>query len=724
MQQPFPSRRRAIAALFATGGAALAANFAASGTALAAGQAQAQPQLLAQGPIPVVIVTGSRIEQDSFDFPGAVDIVDAGRIGDTQLRVNASEALSVVPGVVVHNRENYAQDLQISSRGFGARSAFGVRGVRLIADGIPASMPDGQGQAATFNLDLAERIEVLRGPFSALYGNHSGGVIQLFTREGSGRPSLETTVSGGSDGMRKVDVNAQGEAGGVGYLVDMSRFDTDGYRWHSAARRDQGFAKLSVKPSDTSRLTVTASTLTQDDTQDPLGVTRATFQRDPRAGEIDLTDTRTPQRTLAERYNTRKSIEHTQAGATFEQRFGEDRLRLTAWAGNRQVIQFQSFSRGFQAPPTHSGGVIDFDRDFYGADLQWLAVRQVWGGKLSTTAGIEYSRSEDDRQGYENFIGNEFGVRGALRRDETNELYNLDPYLQTQWEGGPWILTAGLRRSSLKVKVSDRFLANGNDSGDVDYSKVTPVVAAMYKVSPQLNVYASAARGFETPTLNELFYSAGGTGFNFNLGPATSRNVEVGAKAKLGEHTRVEGALFQVRTNDELVVETSGGGRTSYRNASETLRRGAEVSLNSDLGAGFSTRMALTVLRATYETGFGSVAAGSRLPGVPRASFFGELAWRDEGGRFGAALETIARGKVYAEDSNTEQPAPGHAIVNARVQARQSVGPWRFRQFIRLNNMFDRDYVGSVIVGDANRRYYEAAPGRQWMVGVSAQYTF
>ena len=712
MHRPLPFRRHAIAALCATSGV-----FSAHGSAMAADEPQAAQ-------IPVVIVTGSRIEQDSFDFPAAVDIVDAARIGDTQMRVNASEALAAVPGLVVHNRENYAQDLQISSRGFGARSAFGVRGVRLIADGIPASMPDGQGQAATFNLDLAERIEVLRGPFSALYGNHSGGVIQLFTREGGGPPALETTVSGGSDGMRKIDIGAQGETDGISYLIDASRFDTDGYRDHSAARRDQGFIKLTARPSDTSRLAVTASTLNQDDTQDPLGVTWATFQRDPRAGEIDTTDPQTPRRTLAERYNTRKSIEHHQGGATFEQRFGEDRLRFTAWAGNRQVIQYQSFSRGFQAPPTHSGGVVDFDRDFYGADLQWLAVRQAWGGKLSTTLGLEYSRSEDDRQGYENFVGNEFGVKGALRRDETNTLSNLDPYVQTQWEGGPWVLTAGLRRSSLDVEVSDRFLSNGNDSGSVDFSKWTPVVAALYKVSPQLNVYASAARGFETPTLNELFYSAGGTGFNFRLQPAVSQNVEIGAKAKLGKDTRIEAALFQVRTDDELVVESSSGGRTSYRNASETLRRGAEVSLDSELGAGFSTRVALTLLRATYETGFGSVPAGSRLPGVPRANLFGELAWKDAGGRFGAALETVASSKVYAEDSNTEQPAPGHAVFNARVQARQTVDRWRFRQFVRLNNLFDRSYVGSVIVGDANRRYYEAAPGRQWMVGVSAQYTF
>jgi len=674
-------------------------------------------------PVPVVVVTGSRIEHDSYDFPAAIDVVDAARIGNAQLRVNASEALVAVPGLVVLNRQNYAQDLQISSRGFGARSAFGVRGVRLIADGIPASMPDGQGQAATFNLDMAERIEVLRGPFSALYGNHSGGVVQLFTRDGQGRPTLETTVSGGSDGTYKVDVNAQGEAGGIGYVVDASRFGTDGYREHSAARRDQGFAKLTTRPTATSRLTITASSLTQDDTQDPLGVTWNTFQRDPRAGEIDATDTQVPNRTLAERYDTRKSIDHQQGGAAFEQRFGADRLRVMAYVGKRQVIQYQAFSRGFQAPPTHSGGVVDFDRDFHGLELQWMTVRQLAGGKLSITAGIEYGRSVDDRQGYENFVGAQFGVKGALRRNEKDKLSNLDPYVQTEWAGGPWVLTAGLRRSSLKVDVDDRFLANGNDSGSVDYSRVTPVLGALYKVTDGLNVYASAARGFETPTLNELFYSSGG-GFNFNLAPARSKHLELGAKAQLGEDTRINAALFQARTEDEMVVDTAGGGRTSYRNASSTLRRGAELSLESSLGAGFSARASVTLLRATYETGFGSVSAGRRLPGVPRANGYAELAWAEPNGRLSAALETIASSKIYPEDTNLERAAPGYAVVNTRIQARQSIDRWRFRQFLRVNNLFDRSYVGSVIVGDTNRRYYEAATGRQWVVGVSAEYTF
>ena len=678
----------------------------------------------ARAPIQVVVVSATRSEHTSFDLPAAIDIVDASELRDTQPRVNASEALAAVPGLVARDRQNYAQDLQISSRGFGARSAFGVRGVRLVADGIPATMPDGQGQAATFNLDIAERIEVLRGPFSALYGNHSGGVVQLFTRDPKGAPAVESSFSAGSDGLRKLDVNAQGRSGKLGYLLDASRFETDGYRDHSAATRDQAYAKLVAEPSGTSRLVITASGLRQDNTQDPLGVTWATYRRDPRAGETDLTDTESPQRTLAERYDTRKSIDHQQFGLTWEQRFGPDRLLLTAYAGNRRVIQYQSFSRGFQAPPTHSGGVIDFDRDFHGIDANWRAVRELAGGTLRATVGIDMARSRDDRQGFENFVGGRFGVKGNLRRDERNEVSSVDPYAQLEWEGGPWVLTGGVRRSRLSFDVTDRFLANGNDSGSVDYSHTSPLVGVLYKVSPMLNVYASAARGFETPTLNELFYSGTGAGFNFRLGPAIGKHLEAGVKTMLTPGVRVNAAVFQVRTEGELVVDSSSGGRTSYRNASATLRQGGELSLDAELGGGWNARLALTALRATYEEGFGAVPEGSRLPGIPKTSLYGEFGWKEQSGRFGAALETIANSRVYAEDTNTATPAPGYAIVNARVQASQQLGGWRLKQFARLNNLFDRDYVGSVIVGDTNRRYYEAAPGRNWILGLSAQYQF
>ncbi len=679
----------------------------------------------AQGPMAVVVVTGSRSEHASFDLPAAIDVIDASQIRDTQARVNVSEALAAVPGLVARDRQNYAQDLQISSRGFGARSAFGVRGVRLIADGIPATMPDGQGQAATFNLDMAERIEVLRGPFSALYGNHSGGVVQLFTRDAE-RAGLDRDQLLGRQ-RRHAQARRQrpGHSNGIGYLLDASRFDTDGFRDHGAARRDQAYAKLTIAPSATSRLVFTASGLQQDDTQDPLGVTWATYQRDPRAGEIDTTDTVTPQRTLAERYNTRKSIDHKQIGMTWEQRFGANRLQVTAYGGNRRVVQYQSFSTRLPgaADPFGRRGRFRSRLPRPGRQLARRARARRRHACAPRSASTPAARRTAARASKISSATSSACAASCAATKRTKSAMST-PTCRPNGSATTGSSRAGLRHSRVKFDVDDRYLSNGNDSGHVNYSHTTPLVGLLYKLTPTLNLYASAARGFETPTLNEVFYSGAGAGFNFNLQPATSTHLEAGMKAFVGSNTRVNAALFQVKTQDELVVDVSSGGRTSYRNASATLRQGGELSVDADLGAGWNAKLALTVLRAIYDEGFGTVREGSRLPGVPKTSVYGEFGWKEAAGRYGAAFEAIGNGRVYAEDTNTAQPAPGYAIFNARAQASQAWGGWKIKEFVRLNNLFDKQYVGSVIVGDANRRFYEGAPGRNWVAGVSAQYQF
>lgn len=671
----------------------------------------------AASPLNSVVVTGSRVDHSIFDLPAAIDVVDSARIIDGQARVNASEALVAVPGIVVQNRQNYAQDLQISSRGFGARSAFGVRGVRLLTDGIPATMPDGQGQAATFDLDMAERIEVLRGPFSAVYGNHAGGVIQLFTRDGQGAPSVEANVFAGSYGSWKADISAQGKPGAIGYVLDTSRFHTDGYRDHSAATRDQAFAKFTTQPDQDSSLTVETNGLWQHDTQDALGLTSADYDKNPRSASA-----------AALTYNTRKSIDHVQGGMTYERRFGADSLQVTGYVGSRQVVQYQSIPKSAQVNPKSSGAVVDFDRSFGGVDIHWVDVRSLAGGKLTTTVGLDYDRSGDARSGYENFIGSQLGVKGTLRRNEQDDVTSIDPYLQAEWQSERWAFTAGLRHSRVDVNVEDKYLANGNDSGSVAYRRTTPVLALLYKATPALNLYASAARGFETPTMNELFYSGSGGTFNFNLNPAHSTHLEVGAKSLLGKDTSLNVALFQVRTEDELVVDTSSGGRTSYKNASNTLRQGMELSLATAWQHGFSGRLAVSGLYAIYDEAFTAgtttIPAGNRLPGVASANLYGELAWKNVPTGLSTALEAVSSGKVYVEDSNTQRPAPGYTIFNARIGAERQYGPWRVKAFGRINNLLDRNYIGSVIVGDGNGRYYEPAPGRNWLVGTSVQYVF
>lgn len=665
-----------------------------------------------------VVVTGSRVEQNTFDLPAAIDVVDAAGIGAAQLRVNASEALAAVPGIVVQNRQNYAQDLQISSRGFGARTAFGVRGIRLIADGIPASMPDGQGQAATFNLDRAERIEVMRGPLSSVYGNAAGGVIQVFTPDGKGRPTVEGRFVAGSYGTWKSDLSSQGEVGGLSYVVDASRFVSDGYRDQSEVRRDQGMVKLALSPTTDGRLTLVASSFRQV-ADDPLGLDWASYSRRPEGVAP-----------VAETFDTRKRISQQQGGLNYEHRFGEHTLQLSTYTGERSVIQYQSIPVAPQANPRHSGGVIDFERSYAGASARWIARNRVAGGRLTTTFGADYERSVDERQGFENFIGTRLGVKGRLRRDETDRVAASGFYVQSQWQGERWNFSGGLRHSRVGFKVSDHYIVagNGNDSGSVDYKKTTPTLAAMYALTPTINVYASVARGFETPSLNELFYSGPGASFSFNLKPATSTHLEAGVKAMLGDNARIDVALFEVRTKDELVVASAIGGRTSFTNAGRTLRRGIEAALDLRWAGGFSGRLAYTGLRAEFDDAYVSngalVAAGNRLPGVPGSQLFGELAWKHAASGFQAAVETVARSSVEVNDTNSARSAPGYAVANLRLGLEREFGRYSLGGFVRVDNLFDRQYVGSVIVGDGNGRFYESAPGRNWLAGVSLKHRF
>ena len=687
-------------------------------TVLAVGAVQAEPQTTAATvELDPLVVSGSRQASSSFEAPFSIDSVDRQQISDGQLGINASEVLTRVPGLVVQNRQNYAQDLQISSRGFGARSAFGVRGLKLISDGIPASTADGQGQAATFNLDTAERIEVLRGPASTLYGSNAGGVIQVFSRDPEGPVKVGADTLLGPDGMQRNHLSAEGATEQAGFLLDASRMDTDGYRDHSAARRDQTFAKLNLTPDADSKLAFIYSSLEQNGTQDPLGQTWEAYKADPRSVTAN-----------AELYNTRKSIDHQQIGANYERHFGEATLQATAYTGKRSVIQYLSIPKGTPSNNDYGGGVVAFDRTFHGGSLRWL--QPV--GAVDLVFGLDYDQSEDDRQGYQNFVGDTLGVKGALRRDEKDTATSLDPYAQATWKVGDWTLQGGLRYSTVEIDVDDHYLVNGDDSGNRRYEQASPTASLGYAFTPELNAYLSVGRGFETPTQGELAYAPSNTpGVNYNLDPSTSTQYELGLKALLGQGTRVNAALFQINTEDEIVVFANTAGRTSYQNAGKTLRRGFELGVESQLSEQWSANLAYTYLAAQYDSSFVSgtgtaartIDSGNNLPGVPRTTLFTELVWQPIDG-ISTAVEGLYRSKVYVEDSNSARPAPAYSVFNWRARFEQHYGPWTVHQLLRLDNLLDRQYVGSVIVGDGNARYYEAAPGRSWYAGAGVSYQF
>ncbi len=668
------------------------------------------------------VVTGTRIEEPAFDLPMSIDSVERDQIQEQRLRVNVSENLVRVPGVTVQNRETYAQELQIGIRGFGARSSFGVRGIRLIADGIPATMPDGQGGSGLFNLSSAARIEVLRGPFSALYGNHSGGVVQIFTEDGPQEPTGTLSLAGGSFDTWRYGAKIGGQAQDLNYVLDLSRFETDGYRDHSAAARDHLNSKLRWNLGGSATLTFVANAFDQPENQDPLGLTAAQVAQDRRQANP-----------AAIAFDTRRSLDNRQAGVVYEQPAGTDgTLRVLSYVGQRDNEQYLAIPLAVQQGPLHSGGVSSIARDFGGFGLRWTHRPEDKGSTFTT--GIDCERADDARRGYLNLNG----VKGDLKRDERNLVDSWGVYAQTShWLTPALNLSAGLRYTTVHFESEDRFITadNPDDSGEADYDAWTPVAGVLYQLSPAVNLYANAGRSFETPTFIELAYRPDGlSGLNVALEPTLSDHYEVGVKAFVGGETRVNAALFHIDTEHEIVVFNSSGGRATYQNAPGSKRQGVEFSVDGGFAENFTAYLSYTYLEATFTDTFATcagvcaapnaiVAAGSRIPGVPRYSVYGELGWKRERSGFSAAAEARWNGKVYADDRNTEA-AGSYAIVNVRAGFEQKRNAWRLSEFVRIDNLFDKEYIGAVIVNDGNRRFYAPAPTRNYLIGLSVSRAF
>jgi len=697
--------RAGTAARGAAGALALA--FVAAGPARGA-DADAAPE--------TIVITGPRVPEDSAELPMSVDRLDREAIARGQLQVNLSESLEMLPGVNAQQRQNYAQDLQVSVRGFGARSSFGVRGVRLYADGIPATMPDGQGQFSHFDLGSAGRIEVLRGPFSALYGNSSGGVIALFTEDAPAEPSIGATVTAGGLGTQRYALKAMGRPGGVNLVVDASHFSIGGYREHSAAERNLFNAKAIWQLGAASRLTLVGNALDSPNAQDPLGLTRAQMTTDPsQAG------------TNAIEYNTRKSLSQEQAGASLAHEFGaDDALVAMGYGGHRHTTQFQAIPLAVQvARPTHPGGVIDLDRNYGGVDLHYSAQRQFARGTLQLTGGVAYDDLDEARKGYQNFFAAssagyywvDLGAQGELRRNETNRVYDFDQYLQAQWDSGArWLATLGARNSRVEVSTQDHYSPAAAGPTSVSYNAFTPVAGLTWRLEPGFNAYAAYGKGFETPTLAELAYrSTDGSlpGLNFDLRPSRSDNYELGFKFA---HARLQATLagFYIDTHDELAVLTSSGGRSVYYNIVDTQRKGAELSTLAQLAPQWQLRLAYTWIEAV-------TATDRRLPAVPANTVYAALGWTSSSRSVSVTLEGIGRDHFYVDDANSDAAA-GYALLNLHCDFSQQRGAWRLGESLRVENLGNRRYVGTVIVNEANKRYFEPGPGTTAYLTLNVSY--
>lgn len=621
------------------------------------------------------------------------------------LRIDSAEILQGLPGVQADSRSNYAQDTRVTLRGFGARSAFGVRGIDLSVDGVPLSTPDGQGQLSSVLLDEITSVEVLRGPVAGLYGNGAGGVIGLQTHAPE-TSQIGARLSAGEDNLTRQSVTGQWRDGKWGARVQAAHLETDGNRPHASAERRHAGAQV-YYTSDTGVEAVMRLDTSRDPLlQDPLGVTETQWREDPHQSNP-----------MAELFNTRKEITHQQASLTLRQQRGAGRWQTVLWQGEREIVQYLGFAGD---AITSAGGVVDLQRDFSGANGNYSHDFTLLAQPATVTLGAEISHMEDRRRGYIN----QFGVAGDLRRDELGEATSRDIYSLLQWQPATrWQVFGGVRHSDVQFDVDDYFVVTGNpdDSGKKSFAEWSSAFGVNFLLDEQWTLFASAGRGFETPTLTEAAYRNDTTGLNTALDAADNRQQEVGVKYRQGDSVAMDLTVFTIDSNNEIVVDQSLNGRTTYRNAAETERQGIELSGDISLADSWSLRLSVNYLDAEYSAG---EFQGNNLPGVARENHYAQLRWQplmDE--RLTLSLAAQHRARVATSDAN-ETFAPASTTADIALSSQLPWGNWALGGWMKLANLTDEKYVGSVIVNQNNGRAFEPAPGRHFSAGIDVAYRF
>jgi iron complex outermembrane receptor protein len=673
------------------------------------------------------VVTATRVETNSFDLPVSIDVVEKKDL-DGQLGMTLSESLIRTPGVTAQNRNQMAQDPQISSRGFGSRSAFGVRGVRVLVDGIPLTMPDGIGQPGSVDLDNLKSVEVMRGPFSSLYGNSSGGIINMRTIDISKVNEINAGILFGSFNTKKEKLGASGNLSGVDYLISISNFSTDGFRQNGETDKNQATLKLSTKINEDTKITILGNWFDQR-SQDPQGLNKVLFDANPRSAPVASLETK-----------ARVIRNNTQLGFNLEHNLNANNtINLMAYTGHRYNSQYLPTSVSQSASVSNPDGKNSYyQRSYYGNDLRWTNTGKIYNQDYSLTTGINYGYMSDARMEKSTYKGI-MALNAATKRDEVNVGYNFDQYMQGQLNIFEKIdFHAGLRRSLVNFRIDDHFFTNdsNNGSGNVSYQKTTPVIGVIWKQNPNLNFYANFGKGFETPTFIEMAYSDPSSGgkSNFSLTPSESDNFEVGVKSFLSNNTRINAALFKTNTYQEIIAQTTGT-YSVYMNAGKTSREGFEASLDTNLPQNFNFYSSYSYIDAKFETPFQykdnqyptpteyQVLKGMKIPGTYKNQIYAELSWRYPEFGFKAALEARHNSSMYVNNANTAS-APAYTIYNLRAGFEQNLQKWKVSEFLRVENLTDKDYIGSTRVNDGKLYFYEPGASINYLAGINASYQF
>ena len=652
----------------------------------------------------VLEVTSPRLVRDLYETPAAVSVVSAPDIREGQQRLQLDESLDTVPGLFFQNRYNFAQNLRLSTRGFGARAPFGIRGIRIQVDGIPYTLPDGQSQIDAVDLDSAQRIEVIRGPSSVQYGNASGGVIDITTARGDDMPpGARLRQDVGSDDYYKTKAQANGTQGNTSGIATMSWLNYNGYREQSEVEKGLFNSRLSHEWGEGQRLTATFNALHTPKAEDPAGLTAEQVADDRR----QATDN-------AKRLDSGQDVDQQTLGLLYE--------APVVGAGNLTVSTFFTRRDFRQQLPFPGPSLIAYDRQFYGISTDYQQGSEFAGRPLTWFVGADLHRQSDERRRYLVAFN---GDVTAQTQEETQNATTAAVFAQ-----GDLALTdrfnvsVGTRFDRLRLSVDDDKLDDGDDSGSRTYDEFSGFAGVSYRLAPRQQLYATIGTAFESPTFTEFANPDGSGGFNPDIEPQQALNREVGVRGSFGQGLSYDMALFSIRVDDEILPYEIDN-RTFYENAGRTERNGIELGLGWDISYAWRITSALTLadyrLR-DFTDEQGNDADGNRLPGLPREQWVTEVEWRGGGQRF-TALEWQYVGDLYAENSN-QTNVSDYWLLGIRAGDSVRIGRQSLNFYGGVRNLLDEDYFSNIRI-NANadrpveeRGYFEPAPGRTFYAGL------
>ena len=654
------------------------------------------------------------VGRSPLDLPYAITSVRPDSLAPGQAHTLVEQTLAFLPGVTVANRNNPSQDTRVSIRGFGARSQFGARSIRILRDGMPLTLPDGQTPIDYIDLESVGRIEAIRGAASALYGNASGGVLDLRSVEPPAVPfAAQARVFGGSSGAKRFTGLVSGTAGGVGYEANMGKTTNDGYRTFAEQRLVNAFFRATTDIRGTN-LALVGMGMDMPLAQNPGALSRAQWDANPEQAD-----------TLSVQKRARKEVHQVQLGLSAQRAaFGGGEIFAQAYGGTRTLFNPLTFAvvgvdrrqGGLGARitvPVTLGGVVN--RFSVGSDNQWMNdARKNWANcnnvprvtATCPTVGVE---------------------QGLLSLDQREIVRSTGTYLRDEVEMGRWRATLGLRADQMRFELKDSFISGTNvdDSGERTMSAVSPMVGLSARLSPLHSIYLNIASAFETPTTTELGNQSDGTaGLNRDLKPQYSTTSEIGAKGVVFDRVQYDIALFNADIRDELIPfeTTTSNARTFYRNAGRTRRQGVEVALSGDAGpVTLTSTYALSHFRFRDFQVRTTQYGGNAIPGIPEHQFQFGATTRIR--RVYVVAEMLAKSKVWVNDANAAA-APGFAVFNIRTGGTSG----RIMPVVAVQNVFDTRYVSSVAVNAAGAnvnvtKFYESAPRRTFYVGLSATTT-